>query len=126
MKRSRGMNPEYAPVWDKLVSTRPVNILIVGPKSSGKTAIFKQLFPDKIKKKEVRGTNLHVRTASYENIDFADLPTDAAESLPTLWKHFTQHLGAFIFVIDARDKINLEKHRDSFQNFKKACNLLGE
>jgi len=97
-------------VWNRMVGSREMRILMVGLDAAGKTTILY-----KLKLGEVVNTiptiGFNVETVEYKNISFNVWDVGGQDKIRLLWKHYYTNTQGLIFVVDSNDRERIEENR---------------
>mmetsp|Transcript_38359 Transcript_38359/g.68600 ORF Transcript_38359/g.68600 Transcript_38359/m.68600 type:complete len:184 (-) Transcript_38359:190-741(-) len=101
----------FSKVWQRMVSTKEMRILMLGLDAAGKTTILYRL-----KLAEVVSTiptvGFNVETVEYKNINFAVWDVGGQDKIRRLWRHYYQGTDGLIFVVDSSDRDRIQDARE--------------
>ncbi len=105
------MGSLFSKVWERMVGTKEMRILMVGLDAAGKTTILY-----KMKLGEVVNTiptiGFNVETVEYKNISFNVWDVGGQDKIRLLWRHYYQNTQGLIFVVDSNDRDRIEENRE--------------
>ncbi|KNC84276.1 ADP-ribosylation factor 1 [Sphaeroforma arctica JP610] len=98
-------------VFNQLVGSKEMRILMVGLDAAGKTTILY-----KLKLGEVVTTiptiGFNVETVEYKNISFTVWDVGGQDKIRPLWRHYFQNTQGLIYVVDSNDRERIEESRE--------------
>merc|ERR1712151_1470665 len=98
-------------LWQRMLGSREMRILMVGLDAAGKTTILY-----KLKLGEVVTTiatiGFNVEAVEYKNINFTVWDVGGQDKIRRLWKHYYLNTQGLIFVVDSNDRERIEAARD--------------
>ena len=98
-------------IWQRMIGTREMRILMVGLDAAGKTTILY-----KLKLGEVVNTiptiGFNVETVEYKNISFNVWDVGGQDKIRTLWRHYYTNTQGIIFVVDSNDRDRIDDARE--------------
>merc|ERR1712125_126715 len=101
----------FSKIWQRMIGTREMRILMVGLDAAGKTTILY-----KLKLGEVVTTiptiGFNVETVEYKNISFTVWDVGGQDKIRPLWRHYYQNTQGLIFVVDSNDSDRIDAARD--------------
>ncbi len=113
------MGSLFSRVWERMVGTKEMRILMVGLDAAGKTTILY-----KMKLGEVVNTiptiGFNVETVEYKNISFNVWDVGGQDKIRLLWRHYYTNTQGLIFVVDSNDRDRIEENREELHK------MLGE
>jgi small GTP-binding protein len=105
------MGSLFSKVWQRMVGTREMRILMVGLDAAGKTTILY-----KLKLGEVVNTiptiGFNVETVEYKNISFNVWDVGGQDKIRLLWRHYYTNTQGLIYVVDSNDRERIEENRE--------------
>jgi len=105
------MGLAFTKLWQRMVGTSEMRILMVGLDAAGKTTILY-----KLKLGEVVTTiptiGFNVETVEYKNISFTVWDVGGQDKIRPLWRHYYQGTQGIIFVVDSNDRDRAEDARE--------------
>jgi small GTP-binding protein len=105
------MGLAFTKLWQRMVGTSEMRILMVGLDAAGKTTILY-----KLKLGEVVTTiptiGFNVETVEYKNISFTVWDVGGQDIIRPLWRHYYQGTQGIIFVVDSNDRDRAEDARE--------------
>ena len=108
------MGSLFSRVWERMVGTKEMRILMVGLDAAGKTTILY-----KMKLGEVVNTiptiGFNVETVEYKNISFNVWDVGGQDKIRLLWRHYSQNTQGLIFVVDSNDRDRIDDAREELQ-----------
>ena len=97
------MGSLFSRVWERMVGTKEMRILMVGLDAAGKTTILY-----KMKLGEVVNTiptiGFNVETVEYKNISFNVWDVGGQDRIRQLWRYYFANTQGLIFVVDSNDR----------------------
>merc|ERR1719410_2139782 len=84
------MGLSFTKLWQHLIGTQEMRILMVGLDAAGKTTILTIGF--------------NVETVEYKNIRFTVWDVGGQSKIRPLWRHYYQNTQGIIFVVDSNDR----------------------
>merc|ERR1712056_96736 len=116
---SAAMGLAFTRLWQHLIGTQEMRILMVGLNAAGKTTILY-----KLKLGEVVTTiptiGFNVETVEYKNIRFTVWDVGGQSKIRPLWRHYYQGTQGLIFVVDSSDRDRIDDAREEL------AKMLGE
>merc|ERR1712129_485423 len=101
----------FSNIWQRMVGTQEMRILMVGLDAAGKTTILYRL-----KLGEVVTTiptiGFNVETVEYRNLSFTVWDVGGQDRIRPLWRHYFQGTNALIYVVDSNDRDRSEDARE--------------
>merc|ERR1712083_514155 len=101
----------FTKIWQQLIGTQEMRILMVGLDAAGKTTILY-----KFKLNEVVTTiptiGFNVETVEYKNLRFTVWGIGGQDKIRKLWRHYYQGTHGVIFVVDSTDRDRIEDARE--------------
>eukprot|EP00929_Paragymnodinium_shiwhaense_P076549 TRINITY_DN3937_c0_g1_i7.p2 TRINITY_DN3937_c0_g1~~TRINITY_DN3937_c0_g1_i7.p2 ORF type:complete len:182 (-),score=52.11 TRINITY_DN3937_c0_g1_i7:60-605(-) len=101
----------FTKLWQRMLGSREMRILMVGLDAAGKTTILY-----KLKLGEVVTTiptiGFNVETVEYKNISFTVWDVGGQDKIRPLWRHYYQGTQGLIFVVDSNDRDRVEDARE--------------
>ena len=101
----------FSKVWQRMIGTREMRILMVGLDAAGKTTILY-----KLKLGEVVNTiptiGFNVETVEYKNISFNVWDVGGQDKIRLLWRHYYTNTQGLIYVVDSNDRDRIEENRE--------------
>merc|ERR1719497_163195 len=101
----------FGKIWQRMVGTREMRILMVGLDNAGKTTILY-----KLKLGEIVNTiptiGFNVESVEYKNINFTVWDVGGQDKIRPLWRHYFEGTNGLIFVVDSNDRERTEDARD--------------
>merc|ERR1712029_848351 len=101
----------FTKLWQRMISTKEMRILMVGLDAAGKTTILY-----KLKLGEVVTTiptiGFNVETVEYKNISFTVWDVGGQDKIRPLWRHYYQGTQGLIFVVDSNDRDRAEDAKE--------------
>mmetsp|Transcript_57350 Transcript_57350/g.133704 ORF Transcript_57350/g.133704 Transcript_57350/m.133704 type:complete len:182 (+) Transcript_57350:82-627(+) len=98
-------------VWQRLIGTTEMRILMVGLDAAGKTTILYRF-----KLAEVVTTvptvGFNVETVEYKNLRFTVWDVGGQDKIRKLWRYYYQGTQGLIYVIDSNDRDRIEDARE--------------
>jgi len=105
------MGSLFTKVWQRMLGTREMRILMVGLDAAGKTTILY-----KLKLGEVVNTiptiGFNVETVEYKNISFNVWDVGGQDKIRLLWRHYYTNTQGLIYVVDSNDRERIEENRE--------------
>ena len=105
------MGSLFSKVWQRMLGTREMRILMVGLDAAGKTTILY-----KLKLGEVVNTiptiGFNVETVEYKNISFNVWDVGGQDKIRLLWRHYYTNTQGLIYVVDSNDRERIEENRE--------------
>jgi len=105
------MGLAFTKLWQRMLGSREMRILMVGLDAAGKTTILY-----KLKLGEVVTTiptiGFNVETVEYKNISFTVWDVGGQDKIRPLWRHYYQGTQGLIFVVDSNDRDRAEDARE--------------
>ena len=105
------MGSYFAKVWQRMLGSREMRILMVGLDAAGKTTILY-----KLKLGEVVNTiptiGFNVETVEYKNISFNVWDVGGQDKIRLLWRHYYTNTQGLIYVVDSNDRERIEENRE--------------
>ena len=105
------MGSLFTKVWQRMIGTREMRILMVGLDAAGKTTILY-----KLKLGEVVNTiptiGFNVETVEYKNISFNVWDVGGQDKIRLLWRHYYTNTQGLIYVVDSNDRERIEENRE--------------
>merc|ERR1712232_1345388 len=100
----------FTKLWQRMLGSKEMRILMVGLDAAGKTTILY-----KLKLGEVVTTiptiGFNVETVEYKSISFTVWDVGGQDKIRPLWHHYYQGTQGLIFVIDSNDRDRIEDAR---------------
>merc|ERR1711957_535413 len=110
-RHSIAMGLAFTKLWQRMLGSKEMRILMVGLDAAGKTTILY-----KLKLGEVVTTILtigfNVETVEYKNISFTVWDVGGQDKIRPLWRHYYQGTQGLIFVVDSNDRDRIEDAKD--------------
>jgi len=101
----------FSTVWDRLVSKKPMKMVMIGLDAAGKTTVLY-----KLKLGEVLTTvptiGFNVETVEYKNISFTVWDIGGQDKIRKLWRYYYQGTDGAIFIVDSSDRDRIEDARE--------------
>jgi small GTP-binding protein len=113
------MGLTFSKVWQSLIGTQDVKIVMVGLDAAGKTTVLYKLKLDQVVT-TVPTIGFNVETVEFKNIAFTVWDIGGQDKIRRLWHHYYQGANAAIFVVDSSDHTRMEDAR------KELASMLGE
>ena len=114
-----GMGLLFSKVWQRMVGSKEMRILMLGLDAAGKTTILYRL-----KLSEVVTTvptiGFNVETVEYKNITFTVWDIGGQDKIRKLWRFYYDATDGLIFVVDSSDRDRINDAKEELQR------LLGE
>jgi len=105
------MGLAFTKLWQRMLGSKEMRILMVGLDAAGKTTILY-----KLKLGEVVTTiptiGFNVETVEYKNISFTVWDVGGQDKIRPLWRHYYQGTQGLIFVVDSNDRDRVEDARE--------------
>merc|ERR1712151_1005959 len=105
------MGLAFTKLWQRMLGSKEMRILMVGLDAAGKTTILY-----KLKLGEVVTTiptiGFNVETVEYRNINFTVWDVGGQDKIRKLWRHYYQGTQGLIFVVDSSDRDRVEDARE--------------
>ena len=105
------MGSYFAKVWQRMLGSREMRILMVGLDAAGKTTILY-----KLKLGEVVNTiptiGFNVETVEYKNISFNVWDVGGQDKIRLLWRHYYTNTQGLIYVVDSNDRERIDENRE--------------
>lgn len=105
------MGSLFGKIWQRMLGTREMRILMVGLDAAGKTTILY-----KLKLGEVVNTiptiGFNVETVEYKNISFNVWDVGGQDKIRLLWRHYYTNTQGLIYVVDSNDRERIEENRE--------------
>ena len=105
------MGLAFTKLWQRMLGSKEMRILMVGLDAAGKTTILY-----KLKLGEVVTTiptiGFNVETVEYKNISFTVWDVGGQDKIRPLWRHYYQGTQGLIFVVDSNDRDRAEDARE--------------
>jgi len=109
----------FSKVWQRMVGSKDMRILMLGLDAAGKTTILYRL-----KLAEVVSTvptiGFNVEEVEYKNIKFTVWDVGGQDKIRRLWRFYFQGTDGLIFVVDSSDRDRIQDAKDELHY------LLGE
>merc|ERR1712039_915896 len=113
------MGLSFSRLWQHLIGTQEMRILMVGLDAAGKTTILY-----KLKLGEVVTTiptiGFNVETVEYKNIRFTVWDVGGQSKIHPLWRHYYQGTQGLIFIVDSSDRDRVEDAREELMSLVNA------
>lgn len=113
------MGLTFAKVWQSMIGTRDVKIVMVGLDAAGKTTVLYKLKLDQVVT-TIPTIGFNVETVEFKNISFTVWDIGGQDKIRRLWHHYYQGAHAAIFVVDSNDRDRIEDARQEL------AKMLGE
>ncbi|SCU92672.1 LAMI_0E11518g1_1 [Lachancea mirantina] len=101
-------------LFNSLVGSKEMRILMVGLDGAGKTTVLY-----KLKLGEVVTTiptiGFNVETVEYKNISFTVWDVGGQDKIRPLWRHYYRNTEGLIFVVDSNDRSRISEAREVLQ-----------
>jgi len=94
-------------IWNKLVGSKEMRILMVGLDAAGKTTILYKLKLGEIVT-TIPTIGFNVETVEYKNINFTVWDVGGQDKIRPLWRHYYQNTQGIIFVVDSNDRDRID------------------
>jgi len=105
------MGLTFTKLWQRVLGSTDMRILMVGLDAAGKTTILY-----KLKLGEVVTTiptiGFNVETVEYKNINFTVWDVGGQDKIRPLWRHYYQGTQGLIFVVDSNDRDRVEDAKE--------------
>jgi len=105
------MGLAFTKLWQRMLGSKEMCILMVGLDAAGKTTILY-----KLKLGEVVTTiptiGFNVETVEYKNINFTVWDVGGQDKIRPLWRHYYTGTQGLIFVVDSNDRDRIEDARE--------------
>jgi len=105
------MGLAFTKLWQRMLGSKEMRILMVGLDAAGKTTILY-----KLKLGEVVTTiptiGFNVETVEYKNISFTVWDVGGQDKIRPLWRHYYTGTQGLIFVVDSNDRDRIEDARE--------------
>jgi len=105
------MGLAFSKLWQRMLGSKEMRILMVGLDAAGKTTILY-----KLKLGEVVTTiptiGFNVETVEYKNISFTVWDVGGQDKIRPLWRHYYTGTQGLIFVVDSNDRDRIEDARE--------------
>eukprot|EP00929_Paragymnodinium_shiwhaense_P076547 TRINITY_DN3937_c0_g1_i5.p2 TRINITY_DN3937_c0_g1~~TRINITY_DN3937_c0_g1_i5.p2 ORF type:complete len:209 (-),score=45.82 TRINITY_DN3937_c0_g1_i5:60-605(-) len=105
------MGMMFTKLFQRMLGSKEMRILMVGLDAAGKTTILY-----KLKLGEVVTTiptiGFNVETVEYKNISFTVWDVGGQDKIRPLWRHYYQGTQGLIFVVDSNDRDRVEDARE--------------
>merc|ERR1711971_1217748 len=100
LQKKHIMGSLFGKIWQRMIGTREMRILMVGLDAAGKTTILY-----KLKLGEVVNTiptiGFNVETVEYRNISFNVWDVGGQDKIRLLWRHYYTNTQGLIYVVDS-------------------------
>jgi len=105
------MGVVFAKIWQRMVSTEEMRLLMLGLDAAGKTTVLY-----KLKLGEVVTTiptvGFNVEKVEYRNISFTVWDVGGQDKIRRLWRYYFQGTQGLVFVVDSSDRDRVEDARE--------------
>jgi len=105
------MGLAFTKLWQRLIGTQDMRILMVGLDAAGKTTILYKLKLGEIVT-TIPTIGFNVETVEYKNISFTVWDVGGQDKIRPLWRHYYQNTQGVIFVVDSNDRDRVGEARD--------------
>merc|ERR1739842_136036 len=111
------MGLAFTKLWQRMLGSKEMRILMVGLDAAGKTTILY-----KLKLGEVVTTiptvGFNVESMGYKNISFTVWDVGGQDKIRPLWRHYYQNTQGIIFVVDSNDRERIDDSSGSDNSAK--------
>merc|ERR1711957_190399 len=108
---SVAMGLAFTKLWQRMLGSKEMRILMVGLDAAGKATILY-----KLKLGEVVTTiptiGFNVETVEYKNLSFTVWDVGGQDKIRPLWRHYYTNTEGIIFVVDSNDRDRVDEARD--------------
>jgi len=101
------MGLAFTKLWQRLLGTKEMRILMVGLDAAGKTTILYKLKLGEIVT-TIPTIGFNVETVEYKNISFTVWDVGGQDKIRPLWRHYYQNTQGIIFVVDSNDRERID------------------
>lgn len=105
----------FGKLWQKLIGSKDVRMLMVGLDAAGKTTVLYQLKMNETVK-TIPTIGFNVETLDYKGLNFTVWDVGGQDKIRVLWKHYYQNTDGLIFVVDSNDSDRID---DAAEELKK-------
>jgi len=105
------MGLTFAKIWQNMIGTQDVKIVMVGLDAAGKTTVLYKLKLDQMVT-TIPTIGFNVETVEFKNISFTVWDIGGQDKIRRLWHHYYQGAHATIFVVDSNDRDRIEDAKE--------------
>merc|ERR1712217_331083 len=98
-------------LWQRMLGSQEMRILMVGLDAAGKTTILYRLKLGEVAT-TVPTVGFNVETVEYKNISFTVWDVGGQDKIRKLWRYYYQGTQGLIFVVDSNDRERIEDARE--------------
>merc|ERR1712227_379092 len=108
------MGLAFTKVWQRMIGTQEMRILMLGLDAAGKTTILYRLKLGEVVA-SVPTIGFNVEAVEYKNINFTVWDVGGQDKIRRLWRHYYQDTDGLIFVVDSSDRDRIEDAREELE-----------
>jgi len=105
------MGLAFTKVWQRIIGTTEMRILMLGLDAAGKTTILYKLKLGQVVT-TVPTVGFNVETVEYKNINFNVWDVGGQDKIRKLWRYYYQNTNGLIFVVDSSDRDRIQDARE--------------
>ncbi|XP_046571769.1 ADP-ribosylation factor 2 [Haliotis rubra] len=105
------MGNVFMKLFQTLMGSKDMRILMVGLDAAGKTTILYKLKLGEIVT-TIPTIGFNVETVEYKNINFTVWDVGGQDKIRPLWRHYYQNTQGLIFVVDSNDRERISEARE--------------
>mmetsp|Transcript_129439 Transcript_129439/g.289434 ORF Transcript_129439/g.289434 Transcript_129439/m.289434 type:complete len:183 (-) Transcript_129439:141-689(-) len=105
------MGLAFTKLWQRIIGTTEMRILMLGLDAAGKTTILYKLKLGQVVT-TVPTVGFNVETVEYKNINFNVWDVGGQDKIRKLWRYYYQNTNGLIFVVDSSDRDRIQDARE--------------
>merc|ERR1712039_686962 len=111
LRAKLAMGLAFTKLWQRMLGSKEMRILMVGLDAAGKTTILYKLKLGEVVT-PIPTIGFNVEEVSYKNISFHVWDVGGQDKIRTLWRHYYTNTQGIIFVVDSNDRDRIDDARD--------------
>jgi len=116
------MGLAFTKVWQRMIGTQEMRILMLGLDAAGKTTILYRLKLGEVVA-SVPTVGFNVESVEYKNINFTVWDVGGQDKIRRLWRHYYQDTDGLIFVVDSCDQDRIEDAREELEKMLREAEM---
>mmetsp|Transcript_72970 Transcript_72970/g.156264 ORF Transcript_72970/g.156264 Transcript_72970/m.156264 type:complete len:183 (-) Transcript_72970:134-682(-) len=108
------MGLAFTKLWQRIIGTTEMRILMLGLDAAGKTTILYKLKLGQVVT-TVPTVGFNVETVEYKNINFNVWDVGGQDKIRKLWRYYYENTNGLIFVVDSSDRDRIQDARDELE-----------
>merc|ERR1712170_23567 len=101
----------FTKLWQRMLSSHDMRILMVGMGAAGKTTILYKLRLGEVVT-TIPTIGFNVENVEYKNISFTVWDIGGQDKIRKLWRYYYQGTDGAIFIVDSSDRDRMEDARE--------------